>query len=314
MLKIISLIMLIIGCGKTNSKPKSTEPTEELKQKVQLYENLIVTKLNGEFPFSNTCDSLLFAGLLEASIPGTINILEAEVEPGKWLRKPLKYGECYPANSKSSISRDMLVGLYWYLWVNKDLDAAIRLMDYARANNFIMGEGDPSRISLMPLLTSLLGDLIYQLSNKQINYSSERNATIGLPDSVWFPAGLVGYEAHLQVWLILLSGELNGYISDTQLDRLKEHSSRVPWNILYQAAYIKWTTGDFRLVEEQLLNSPFFPNDKLPSRANYCTDYVFMHEANPIDYNPCPIDPSFRPWAHPLGIELPIIYNLIIKE
>jgi len=302
---LLLLILTLLACCGRHSKPEPLAVDADLaarvNQKVSTYESLLPAHQDQHgFIMTSHCDATLFSGLLGAAIPGSVDLLAARGPDNRFYRRPLgTYPECYESgSSKSTISRDMFIGILWHLWVNRMSEDVRLLMTNARNNDYIMGSGDPSRISLMPNLTKLLAEMDYRLNGRD---SDERY----LP-TIW-TKGLVDYEAHLQVWQILLYGEVFGFIDGFQKARLLEHYERRPDNPLYAAAWARWISGNWNPALAALDN-PRWPADRLPTSRDYSTDWWIQRD-DPSDLLPDLEGPEIQ---H-TGAEIVVIYNLIIR-
>jgi hypothetical protein len=133
-------ILLFFGCGSDDSSRDSTVSVDYSK----LEKNFKQVPLDqDQFGFVDTghCDSTLFSGMI-SSAGKQVDMIAAESEPGRWFRRPTEYPECWATGkSRSTISRDMLLGVYWHAWVYKDLPMLERLWEFGEANFWRMGEG-----------------------------------------------------------------------------------------------------------------------------------------------------------------------------
>ena len=200
------------------------------------------------WPSDDDCDGLLWAG--EASSGGAqVDLLAAERAPGEMLRTPYDPSfperECFArGGSKSTISRDMLLGYMLGLLRTKDLFSARRLYDYGKAHDWMMGspQGILTAVYFNPNMQALLARLIYVLSDK----TDARDRHDAVP--VYFTVKK-DYEKHLQVLSIYLFGEMTrragkGYITQPMLDRLKSHAEAQPDDALFNAVLGQFT-GDY---------------------------------------------------------------------
>jgi hypothetical protein len=207
------------------------------------------------FIMSNHCDSLLFTSLASFGGMRGVDITKACDRDGKWHRRPID-NPCYPEHSKSTISRDMLLGLLYFIYKDKNLTLAEDLWDYGIKNNWIMGDGDVSRIYMTPGLQATLAELIYFLGGK--NYRFARN----MPQT--WPKGLDGYQAHLQALHIGLRMMLVGHTKKMSkvVNDLCYRQGENPlfWLLNYLCNGIG--RGSFNSA---LLNEKLFPSDRLPA-------------------------------------------------
>lgn len=285
-------IFTMLSC---QSKPKHPPqdpipPHERLEKKLDNYLQWSKDNLD-EFGWigDTKCDGLLFNSLYSVG-GGDVDIELAQQEPGKWFRHAAQ--DCFETrDSASTISRDMFVGLFIWIWHNERLDLIESIVEWgmARRNglgNWIMGEGDIFRITLRPPLKSTACEILERLGGEDHQLCRQ----LGLPT---LPC--TGYECHLQALHILLRGQILGAITDAHLEKLEELVRRFPRNALYQALLAKYTEGNMDKAIEILLDESLFPDDRLPESQDRCTFYLFQRdefhgeEPNP-DWLPCPED------------------------
>ena len=299
---ILILLAFSLGCGtlirKPNKKPISAE--EQLRQKSVRYSGLLDSDrdVNG-FILTEECDSLLFSGLLGASLPGTVDVLAARDGNREWHRRP--GFDCSPeiGNSRSTISRDMILGLFWHMWKNKQVDIASQLMRDLRGDNYwLKGQGTAGELLMTPAMVNTLAHLILKLGGPRYPVELALPVTFGKD---------IGYIAHLTIWHILLRGELLGEIPERFIDILNFHAHRDRLNPFYQAAYHKWLDGNMTNSVELLLNPLEWPTYTLPTTEEHCAEWVIQRDYTEKDWGPC------SPQKHLTGAELIAIYNLIIR-
>lgn len=220
---------------------------------------------------SDKCDSLLFTGLIGA-VGRRSMILAARDKNGAWHRRSVDR-PCYPQFSGSTISRDMLLGLLWYIWRNKNLDIANDLWDYGVKHRWIMGEGDPSRIYFTPGLQATLAEIIFRLGGD--NHWYVRN----LPQT--WTGSMTGYRAHLEILHIMLRGELLGYINGPMLSALEKMDKSMKnmntLNTLAMARYYqhaKVNKNYYANALNEILSEQYWPNDRLPSDIDRVTRWI----------------------------------------
>jgi len=224
--------------------------------------------------FGDKCDALLFTALHDVSC-GTIDLSNFHDAEGKFYRSPSH--DCFPDESKSSISRDMLLGAMIAAHIAKDKSAIDAMIKYGESHNWIMGdyanEDGLSRVVMSPQLISILYDI-------------QKGASAKLQSSDDVFVLNKGFEAHLDVLRILLKGNLYGEISAIDLSILKAQSERVPSNALFQAAYHKYL-GDNQTVAIALLKSAeYHPENALPTTENRCSGYIYQRDFGD-DWKPC---------------------------
>lgn len=285
--------LLLSACGpfkrdNTPSEPAKSDRLAELTIKKAKYCELGKQKLTERGFMDDRCDSLLFTALWSTACgPIDLSSWEDTEKPGKWHRNPQR--DCFlngAANgSKSSISRDMFLGLWHHLLSSGDSQNAKEIVEYGEANTWIMGEAEDnetliSRCLLSPQLITLARDLSAKLSGSTLRIRGEGD---GLPVNI-------GFRAHLDVQRILLSGRVYGAISDIELGTLKDQSERQPNNALFQAAHDKFSNSDKAI--DLLLREDHFPKDRLPNNHdNHCINYLFSKDEGSSDWAPCKEEP-----------------------
>ena len=250
------------------SKKISKDNFDKLSEKFRVYKDLVVNHQDKHgFIMAEECDSLLYSSLL--SCTGIkVDINSARCEHGRWHRRPTYLPECWegPGHRGSTTSRDMMLGLMWHLYHNKDLDSAEALYQYAKSHNFVMGFGDPARLVLMPGLESLLCSLIHKLGGKRRFFSSDQL-------NFW-PTSLTGYEVHLLMLHSLLKGEIFGHVDTRIMKAYKYYAKKNARNPLHQYAYNLYTSGDFDQIAEILLDESLWPSDRLPTSLNRSNEWL----------------------------------------
>lgn len=277
-LKFIWVLILIASCNKSNNKAHEHVEDLDLLQAKRDFYLKEVPKVQGEAGFlsDDHCDSLLWTSL--ASVGGLdADVLAAREDNGQWHRRPQM--DCYPDGSKSSISRDMLLGVMWWALEFERKDVASGLISYGKAHNWFMGEGDPSRTFLTPALQATLADITKKLGGAD-------EVILRNYPQLW-TEDQKGFEAHLQVLHILLRGRVNDGIDDVMLKRLKEHVERNPLNPFFQFAAHLYTDGDQSEALSQLLKSSYFPDDRLPSSDDRCEEWLFQRDQDDKGWSPC---------------------------
>lgn len=260
----------------------------------------------------NKCDAVIVSGLLGAT-DDEVRLEEAEIEPGVWRRKPLRFGECSPeaGTSRSHFSRDQLLGVLWYSWRHKRVDILERLLVKLRKDNYRMsGEGTLGEMLVTPNFLSVMGEMLYILGS-DMDVSGER-ATRKL--SYFFGNG-TGFERHIEVWQILLRGEVYGELTKDERQALKNHVEGQPENPLYNAAYARWVAEDPRpyLRKAVDLLEKYYPLNRLPnSKDDWCTDWPLSRETgeNKGYLAKCDNEPV-REWT---GADLVIVLKLVLEQ
>lgn len=277
------LVLLSQACGR-KEKPKSSTLSEEvqskLKAKADLYLSLSPSVQDADgFIEWDHCDSLLFSSLYAVG-GGKVDIPAARDSDGMWHRRSLNQPECYneaDGATASSISRDMLIGLLWYIWRAKRLDLANDLFDYGVSHDWIMGKGDASRIYFTPGLQATLAEIIHRLGG------TDHSAYRAIPQAY---SKNVGFAAHLDILHILLRAELVGHMDQAALDIVKYNYDRSPQNALFAYAWHRYSDADQTETVNALLNEKWFPADRLPTSSDRCESWLFQRDPGK-DWEPC---------------------------
>lgn len=142
-------------------------------------------------------DGMLWTGKYDAVVCD-VDLEAAEIAPGKFGRDP--DGETSTNPEWSGWSRDMGTGLLGASWRCGKLAILERHAAYGAANDWQMGDplGD-GRSLYTPAFVGRLYQTVYAMGG-------EDNANRLWPD--FYPAGLVDYQAHLQVMNIWHRGEV----------------------------------------------------------------------------------------------------------
>jgi hypothetical protein len=236
-----------------------------LKAKVFEYAKMIRDHQDEHgFILTDRCDSLLFSALIGCNSLVRVNIDAAMGFEGEWYRRPLynaqgelwAYPECYACGeSKSTISRDMLLGLAWYAYYNKRLDISEGIIKYAFRHGMVMGKGVLSRTLMTPSLLATFAWVSYRLGGPSRSWLRWIPADFG--------AKVTDYQAHLQCLHILLRKKLGYKLNPLESSTLSRLASENPWNVLFQVA-----DGRVDDTIELLECENWWPNDRLPTTAD----------------------------------------------
>jgi hypothetical protein len=199
------------------------------------------------------CDSLLFSGLV-GCVPSIHIDIEAAFDGKLWHRRPIEKS-CFPEHSKSTISRDMLVGLVWWVYFNDRPDIATNIVWHALKNWGIMGKAVNLSTKLGRCFIGFgLLSTFAKLSGKWYFWP----LTL-LPADVNMKTLPTGYAAHIQVLHVLLRDLIDGNDPTTNQILLR-HVVREPMNPLFNIA-----TGNYQAAIDVLSNVSLFPEDRLPT-------------------------------------------------
>lgn len=303
-MKLITLILvtlMLLACGpKHYPADEQPSPKDVLKTKYSLYKDLSRSQADSKgHIMTDECDSVLFSGLYGTTMP--VELTLARDSNGMWHRRALNYPECYPTDSSSTISRDMLLGVMWYALVNNRLDIAEDLFEYGKSHDWIMGQGDISRIYFTPGLQATLAELVYRLGGE--NHRSYRS----IPQTY---SKNIGFAAHLDILHILLRAELEGFMPDSAFQNMEYNYERSPKNPLFSYAHHKFTDGDQTETINFLLNSSLFPADRLPTTHDRCEPWLTQRDPGK-DWEPCGLDSV--PKTHSGG-DLLFVARLVLRN
>lgn len=241
----------------------------DLQEKYLKYIELIKSTQD-EFGFidPNACDSLLFSGLVGCVPDVKVNIDAAfDSSTGMWHRRPCSR-PCFPEHSKSTISRDMLLGLAWYAYYNKRLDITEQVISYALRHNLIMGKAvdlksKMGRCLMTPGLLSTYAWISYRL---------------GSPSRFWLrympqveSDKATDFQAHLSVLHIILRNKLMK--KDKYKDLLNHHFNRNPRNPLFCIAAERYDDAKKALEDESM-----WPKDRLPTSADRSAEWLIQRD------------------------------------
>ena len=267
------LFLFLLGCGVHSRHTDNVSEANRgrLQAMYAIYKGLYAghVDMNG-FVGTENCDSLIMTGL---SNPNA-NLEAAEVTPGEWLRRPVNYPECYASGgSATDISRDGLLGVMWWSLENKRLDILNHLWDYGTSHNWVMGnDGDLTTRMANPYMIALLA--------QEIKYLGGGDYAVRFtlyPDTS--PNG--GSASQLQAVQNLIKWKSLGSQQVGDMTFATKLYESDPINPLY--AYV---LGQADLAAELLLE--FWPNTRLPTSSDFCTDWRISQDIGQAGLSPCP--------------------------
>jgi hypothetical protein len=270
MLKLLFIILAISSCQKREPK-KPQQVNEAVVSKAKLYK-----KLHTGWAHQGGCDSLGFTSLCKMSGGcQDVDIYQAEGEPGRWYRNPGK--RCYDdGQSKSDISKDMLMMLFPYLYATGDKQNLREIYEYGKANGNVMGRGPLSRTFLTPPMVWTLQRMI----GFEVSVKSETPVV-----------KKAGFEKHLDAIDLILKAMVGGGLDPLQYEEIRKYAEASPRNALFSALYNKYRDGNQQQAIDILLDEKLFPSDRLPTaRDNRCEEYLWQRDDDPKDWGPCDSD------------------------
>lgn len=254
-----------------------------LENKYQKYMGLVPSRLNS-FGFVDGCDGLLFTSLLNASGYRTnLAAAESKAEPGKWYRDAQK--DCFTrGESKSTISRDMMLGLAVALWQAQSKEQVEDILLYAEAHGGVIGEAaNTEELYGRAFFSPQMYGMYYELQLRLGGLDNDKRGFV--PE---FSATLTGFEAHLQALRMLLRGQMIGGLIKEDISILQGKVAKNPNNALFQMLLAAFTTGDMNATAQILLNTQYFPAERLPTAADRCEPYLWQRDEGTSDWQPCP--------------------------
>lgn len=255
MKSLILSILLIAGCS--SEEPSVTKQDDHAALQAMYSQKLAGFTLGGKLD----CDNALWAGIAAAG-GYSVDLSEYLYPNNQPQRRPKT--PCYPndlngdgqPDSRSTISNDMLIGLGYGSWYQKDL-VAKRIMAFAIANNDIMGE---------PL--QRLGEVIFKYNVKNVYKRSLDQSA--LPNVYVYQKQ--DYQKHIQVLLMLWDSEVTRSISSSELDKIKKYSDEYPDDVLFLTAKSIYS-GTMNVAITKLLSgtnpSSYVRGDKSYATANW---------------------------------------------
>lgn len=264
----IVLLVFIFGCSTAKKHKKPTiNPLEDLSLQKEVYLSLLPT-VQGEAGFveDQECDSLLWSGLVSAS-GGGVQLSAARDASGKWHRTPQQ--DCYQTGrSGSEVSKDMIVGLEWGLWVAGDQAALADLYRYGNRHDWILGAGPLDRTYFHVPFQNTLRVLIGKDPN--------------IPEFYVDP--LKDHQRHILALDIVLRGEVQGKIDENAYNLLKKWHKIDPDNALFSFAVNRYSDGDQSGTIEILKR---FPKDHLPTNDDWCGRWLWERSQHSEHWQPC---------------------------
>lgn len=268
--------ILLAACGKKED-PKALPLglAEELKDAYAKKSNEAKETFDKEtgWPSSQDCDGTLWSGLAASSLGSFVKLGQTEYETGRIGRRPKTQPSCYPNESKSTTSRDMVLGFLFGTFRSKDHQMFSRFHEKSRSTNWVIGEPWPER----PGEVLLNGNLIGLIGRMACKFDQ------GCPSYSKIPAinskSETDYVQHLTALFILLNGEVDeGMIVTTAIPKadkelLKWQSDMHPSDALFNAAYHLYEDGKFDDAAKLLLD----PNYAYPSYVRGHENYKLVH-------------------------------------
>jgi len=284
MLRILILAIALVGCGKKEKPIEPVSASEQLREKFEIYKRSDFLKAANAANEKSTwlfksCDATLFEGLRSIYQNG-VNLMQARLNEGVWLRRSKGLGNCYEQRdrlgrrlSRSQISRDMLLGVAWWIYKNDRPDLAQEIVDYADSNGDVMGPGAPTRTGIGVVLKATFLKL----------------AKMDRADS-HYPVAVTGFESgferHLAAWHLMLRSEIEGGLASGYHWWIEKQVKQQPQNPLFRMMKARFITGDYDPAAESLLNETYFPASRVPGTREFCDEWIIQRDMGD-NWRPC---------------------------
>lgn len=257
---LLALALVLTGCGHTHpEKPGTPSDKATALREQQVHDQAVAVQAFDPrtlYAAPKDCDWTLWASEFAAAA-GKVDLTTIEYAPGEIHRRPEASGECYPHDSHSTVSNDMLAGYVAAKWRSGDLEALKRLAAYAEAHDFVMGAptsavGD---VIMKPSLVGILGRALQALSHGQI-MKAYRTTPPG------FTHQTADYARHIDDLEIVVDGEINTSLkaqklpttlaldtTDNELETLRTNAAEMK-SYFFDAALAVYTGAYDSVIDE----------------------------------------------------------------
>ena len=249
---LLTIAILCVGCGRHEPQTSTPSHVDELRVEyaAKRAELATLTDDRGGWPSVMDCDAVLWAG--EAAAAGLdVDLARAEHAPGEVHRRPAK--PCWTPDagdtgSRTTISRDMLLGYLAGVWAQQDVGALQRLAAYGEAHDWVMGQPLADGRTWMGFnLQGLLGRMLAHFgADKAYRYLPTSYAVLPAAD----------YERHLLALGVYLQGDVSQGVDGEMMARLDELEAAEPDNFFFSAVRSVYTGDATRAVELLLADAP----------------------------------------------------------
>lgn len=264
------ILTLLVGCHREKVHPTEPLPNETLEQTSAFYVEH-QSEVSDEHGFIDVahCDSSFFSILKGAATP--VDIFAAREENGRWHRRPIDRGECFPTESESTISMETFISLMWYAYAHNDLKLVEDIWSYGQPRSWIMGDGPRDLVTILAVVPTL-AQLIYKLGGVD-HY--ERHVGI-----LW-PAGFRDFRAHFFALHLLLRNRIYGTIEESGKLFVAEQVLRQPINPLFQCL-----AGNVAETVRLLNSETNWPRQRFPNSKDRCEEWLYQRDFG-SDWMPC---------------------------
>lgn len=263
MFKFLILLPFLFSCGTKGENPKiergSMTAPEWAAKKYEFYnENYIH---NDQFHIDlGDCDIVSHAGFF--------SMVESRVDLRPMIDDEDKLWRSVDRGCDTDPSKDAVLGFATWAYHTGSQDDLTRVAARWAENSWLTGPRGPWSVifitfNIRNTIGLILDDETYQ----------------GYPE-VW-TGGQTGFRANLEIQHISLRGEIEGHVSDKQLEILEENYNRNPGNCLYGWALYQFGNAPraYENCMETLANDGLFPPDRLPTRRkDRCAEWLWERE------------------------------------
>lgn len=290
-MKFLFLLVFVVSCGTSHYSIKdrgsNQSSNQELLDKKNNYLELSHDKINSDMKWGwpdNTGDAFLFTCLYNVG-GGESDFTAAISSSGLPKRNP----EITPKDSKTPWSKDMEIGLIWCLYNHPDKAVVAQVLKthigYGSSHNWDMcGDAPEYKISIIDRVSrcKITGGLRRTLYQLLVSLGEKCNTKckteIKNPLNQDFISNVSGFEQHLAILHRYLTAKIVHGLTDSQLNSFRDAVKKEPNNALYQCIYHRFLDGDTSIAANLLLDEGRFPVTRLPSKAEYCTDYLYQRD------------------------------------
>lgn len=305
----LALLLVSVACGESEKRKPEPEATLEDTARIYLEAAKAAQGVSG-FVEDSSCDSLLFSGLAGAA-GLSVDLLAARRDDQRWERRPRSLGSCLEqGESKSSVSRDMLLGVLWWSWRERKLAVAEELLAAALRDNLVVGEWDGSvegfnRVVVTPGLLGTMASVVYALGGSDVAARHIPLSSLAVPR---------GYQRHLHALHLRLRAEAScaevpscrpeEQLTDSAKETLKGYAKEDPNNPLFPAVLGDVSRASFLLTE-------LWPSDRLPTSEDWCEPWRIQRADVDLSLTPCQLPEG--PKTHS-GADFLFVYSMLTWE
>lgn len=216
------------------------------------------------------CDSLLFTSLAASSGQTQPDILQFRGDPGQWFRT-VTHTCLDEGRSRSDISRDMFLGLFWYLHRTGNINLLKEIWDYGTKHYWKMGRDNGTTEGFVA--TVLPPSIIFTLNASISKLQGYQHSMWASMLSSTIPKADPGYTRHLATIHCLLRLEI-GEGMDTCYEDMLTYVNEDPGHPLFTRAA--------QLFGHNPKSEPVRP-------TNRCRVWPIEHPLNHEAWQPCGI-------------------------